>query len=61
MTRTRFRAIAIGVGRMDRLELRNLPDTADIIPGDMLETSGLGGRFKPGIPVLVLFLQEYYQ
>ena len=51
MTRTRFRAIAIGVGRMDRLELRNLPDTADIIPGDMLETSGLGGRFKLGIPV----------
>lgn len=51
VTRTRFRAIAIGVGRMDRLELRNLPDTADIVPGDLLETSGLGGRFEPGVPV----------
>ncbi len=51
VTRTRFRAIAIGVGRMDRLELRNLPDTADIVPGDFLETSGLGGRFEPGVPV----------
>ncbi|MFZ8884351.1 MAG: rod shape-determining protein MreC [Litorivicinaceae bacterium] len=51
VTRTRERAIAVGVGRMDRVELRNLPDTVDIIPGDLLETSGLGERFQPGIPV----------
>ena len=51
VTRTRERAIAVGVGRMDRIELRNLPDTVDIVPGDLLETSGLGDRFQPGIPV----------
>ena len=51
VTRTRERAIAVGVGRMDRVELRNLPDTVDIVPGDLLETSGLGDRFQPGIPV----------
>ena len=49
--RTRDRAIAVGVGRMDRIELRNLPDTVDIVPGDILETSRLGARFQPGIPV----------
>ena len=51
VTRTRERAIAVGIGRMDRIELRNLSDTVDIVPGDLLETSGLGDRFQPGIPV----------
>lgn len=50
-TRTRDRAIAVGVGRIDRLEMRNLPDTIDLRPGDLVETSGLGGRFPAGIPV----------
>ncbi len=51
LTRTRDRAIAIGTGRLDRLEMRNLPDTIDVLPGDLVETSGLGGRFQGGIPV----------
>lgn len=51
VTRTRERSIAMGTGRLDRLELRNLPDTVDIVVGDLIETSGLGGRFQPGIPV----------
>ena len=51
VTRTRERAIAMGVGLMDRVELRNLSDTVDIVPGDLLETSGLGGRFQSGTPV----------
>ncbi|MDC1466710.1 rod shape-determining protein MreC, partial [Litorivicinus sp.] len=51
VTRTRDRAIAIGVGLLNRLELRNLPDTVDMVSGDLLETSGLGGRFQSGIPV----------
>ena len=51
VTRTRDRAIAMGIGRMDRVELRNLPGTVDIVPGDLLETSGLGGRFQSGTPV----------
>ena len=51
VTRTRDRAIAIGIGLLNRLELRNLPDTVDMVSGDLLETSGLGGRFQSGIPV----------
>ena len=51
VTRTRDRAIAMGIGRMDRIEVRNLPGTIDIMPDDLLETSGLGGRFQSGTPV----------
>lgn len=51
VTRTRARSIALGTGQLDRLELRNLPATVDIVIGDLIETSGLGGRFQPGIPV----------
>jgi len=51
VTRTRDRAIAFGIGLLNRLELRNLPDTVDMVSGDLLETSGLGGRFQSGIPV----------
>lgn len=51
LTRTRERGIADGTGRLDRLEMRHLPETVDVVVGDLLETSGLGGRFQAGIPV----------
>ena len=35
----------------NEMELRNLPNTADIQVGDVLETSGLGQRFPAGYPV----------
>jgi rod shape-determining protein MreC len=38
-------------GRGDRLELANVPMSADVKAGDLLVTSGLGGRFPPGFPV----------
>lgn len=43
--------IAHGTGHIDRLELPYLPDSADIHVGDLLVTSGLGGRFPPNYPV----------
>jgi rod shape-determining protein MreC len=49
--RTGLRTIAHGTGRIDRLELPYLPDSANIQVGDMLVTSGLGGRFPPDYPV----------
>ena len=49
--RSRIRVIARGIGRWDQLEMVNLPETADIQVGDILETSGLGGRYPQGIPV----------
>ncbi len=49
--RNGLRTIAVGTGRIDRLELPYLPDSADIREGDLLVTSGLGGKFPPGYPV----------
>ncbi len=51
VNRNGVRAIALGTGAFDQLELANVPDTADIKVGDLLVTSGLGGRFPPGYPV----------
>jgi len=49
--RTGLRAIAYGSGEIDRLQLPNIPISADIKVGDKLLTSGLGGRFPAGFPV----------
>ena len=52
--RNGLRAIAVGTGDMDRLDIPFLPHSADIQVGDLLTTSGLGGRFPPGYPVAVV-------
>ncbi len=46
--------IAVGSGQLNRLILPFLPNNADIRPGDLLITSGLGGTFPPGYPVAVV-------
>lgn len=51
VNRNGVRAIAEGVGRLDRLELRHVASTEDISVGDLLVSSGLGGRFPVGYPV----------
>ena len=51
VNRNGFRSIAIGSGTINRLELPYIPNNSDIQPGDLLITSGLGGRFPPGYPV----------
>lgn len=51
LTRNGLRAVVNGVGRYDELLLSNVGATADIQVGDLLETSGLGGRFPIGYPV----------
>ena len=51
INRNGVRAIAEGVGRLDRLELRHVASTEDIAVGDLLVSSGLGGRFPEGYPV----------
>jgi len=51
VNRNGMRAIAYGVGSLSSLELGNVPDTADILVGDLLVSSGLGGRFPQGYPV----------
>lgn len=49
--RTGQRGVAEGVGRFNRLVVRNLASTSDVIEGDLWVTSGLGGRFPAGYPV----------
>ena len=49
--RSGLRTIAYGTGAIDRLELPNIPISADVQAGDRLVTSGLGGRFPAGFPV----------
>ena len=49
--RTGLRTIAYGTGAIDRLQLPNIPISADVKVGDLLVTSGLGGRFPAGFPV----------
>ncbi len=49
--RNGLRAIATGIGHSNQIELRFLPTGSDLIPGDTLITSGLGGRFPFGYPV----------
>jgi rod shape-determining protein MreC len=51
VNRNGLRAIALGIGDTNQLELPHLPNNADIQPGDLLVTSGLGGRFPAGYPV----------
>ena len=49
--RTGLRTIAVGAGDMVSLALPYLPGNADLKPGDILVTSGLGGVFPAGYPV----------
>ena len=51
VTRNGLRAIAIGRGVANGLELAHLPLNADARVGDLVVTSGLGGRFPSGYPV----------
>ena len=49
--RTGVRTIAVGTGDTQSLALPYLPANADVKPGDLLVTSGLGGVFPQGYPV----------
>src|SRR5450432_1971619 len=51
VNRNGLRTVAVGTGDMGRLKLPYLPTSADVIVGDLLVTSGLGGGFPAGYPV----------
>ena len=54
VNRNGVRAIAEGTGELGSLEVRHVSSTTDIQKGDLLVTSGLGGRFPEGYPVAVI-------
>ncbi len=51
INRTGLRTVAFGSGETSHLLMPNVPLQADVSPGDMIVTSGLGDRFPPGFPV----------
>jgi rod shape-determining protein MreC len=51
VNRNGLRTIAAGTGLSQELDLLHIPKNADIRSGDLLVTSGMGGRFPPGYPV----------
>lgn len=53
--RTGLRVIAYGSGDPARVELPHVPFSADLKVGDLLVTSGVGGRFPPGLPVATVY------
>lgn len=52
--RNGVRGIAMGTGRSKTLDLQYVPNTVDIQVGDLLITSGLGGRYPAGYPVGII-------
>lgn len=54
VVRTGLRTMAMGTGANEVLTLPTIPHSADVQVGDVLETSGLGGRFMSGLPVGVV-------
>jgi rod shape-determining protein MreC len=50
-TRNGIRAIVMGDSYSGKLHLVNVPQTADIIAGDVLLTSGLGEHYPAGYPL----------
>ncbi|HEY5849558.1 MAG TPA: rod shape-determining protein MreC [Lysobacter sp.] len=51
VARNGVRLVVYGEGRSDLLRVPSVPLSSDIKVGDVLVTSGLGGRFAPGFPV----------
>ena len=51
VNRTGARSIALGTGRSGLLSLPYMPQNTDVIVGDLLVSSGLGGVYPPGYPV----------
>lgn len=51
ISRNSVRTVIEGTGDLYKLRLRYVPSTMDIKEGDLLISSGLGGRFPSGYPV----------
>lgn len=61
MQRTGLRTVVYGTGSVSLLRVPFLNQNADIQPGDILISSGLGGRFPNGYPVAMISDVEVVQ
>ena len=51
VNRTGMRTVITGTGNAHELSLRHIPSSSDIVVGDIVSSSGLGGRFPQADPV----------
>ena len=51
VARSGVRLVVYGSGRSDALQAADVPLSADVRAGDVLLTSGMGGRFPPGFAI----------
>jgi rod shape-determining protein MreC len=51
LNRNGLRTVAVGTGSLSLLSLSHIPNNSDVRIGDLVVTSGLGGRFPSGYPV----------
>lgn len=58
VVRNDIRVIASGNGDLNMLQLEHVPTSTDIQVGDVLLTSGLGGRYPEGYPVATIVSVE---
>lgn len=58
LSRNGLRSIAVGGGPTGELDLAYVPKDADIEVGDLLVSSGLGGRFPAGYPAATVIKVE---
>lgn len=58
VNRNGMRTLVAGTGHPDRLRLLYVPDTADIVVGDLLVSTGLGRRYPAGYPVATVTAVE---
>lgn len=59
INRNGFRTILRGTGQSSRMQLPYVSRNADVRPGDLLVTSGMGRRFPTGFPVAVITRVEH--
>ncbi len=59
INRTGVRTLALGTGNFQELKLPHIPNNEDVKVGDLLVTSGLGGRFPRGYPVGTVVKVEF--
>ena len=59
INRTGVRTLALGTGKLQELELPHIAHNEDVKVGDVLVTSGMGGRFPRGYPVGTVTAVEF--
>jgi rod shape-determining protein MreC len=59
INRTGIRTLALGAGNFQELEVPHIPNNEDVKVGDLLVTSGMGGRFPRGYPVGTIARVEF--